>query len=90
MSDEQLREHLTFNDAASSDDVEANNSARSIVTYLQSRGWFDAHVTWRPRDRNPSPPFDTITFQIESASSARYARSSSPATPRSRPTCSRP
>lgn len=64
VSDEQLREHLTFNDAASSDDVEAGSSARSIVTYLQSRGWFDAHVTWL-RDRNQSPPFDTITFQIE-------------------------
>ena len=64
VSDEQLREHLTFNDAASSDDVEAGSSARSIVTYLQSRGWFDSHVTWL-RDRNPSPPFDTITFQIE-------------------------
>lgn len=64
VSDEQLREHLTFNTAASSDDVEASNSARSIVSYLQSRGWFDTHVTW-VRDRNTSPPFDQITFQLE-------------------------
>ena len=64
VSDEQLREHLTFNDAASSDDVEASSSAREIVTYLQSRGWFDAHVI-PLRERNQSPPFDTITFQIE-------------------------
>ncbi|HMG55183.1 MAG TPA: POTRA domain-containing protein, partial [Kofleriaceae bacterium] len=64
VSDEQLREHLTFNAAASSDDVEAGNSARAIVAYLQTRGWFDAHVTW-VRDRNQSPPFDHVTFQLE-------------------------
>ncbi|MGH2898545.1 MAG: POTRA domain-containing protein, partial [Solirubrobacteraceae bacterium] len=58
------RDHCTFNTAASSDDVEANNSARSIVQYLQSRGWFDARVTWgRKRFQNPS--FDRITFLIE-------------------------
>ena len=60
----QLREQLTFSAAASSDDVEASNSARSIVQYLQSRGWFDTHVTW-VRDRNQNPPFDKITFQID-------------------------
>jgi outer membrane protein assembly factor BamA len=64
VSDDQLREHLTFSSAASSDDVEANNSARSIVQYLQSRGWFDARVTWT-RDRFQKPPFDRITFVIE-------------------------
>jgi outer membrane protein assembly factor BamA len=64
VNDEQLIDHLTFRSAASSDDVEASNSARSIVTYLQSRGWFDAHVTWS-RERNQTPPLDTITFQLE-------------------------
>jgi outer membrane protein assembly factor BamA len=64
VSDEQLRDHLTFNAAASSDDVEAGSSARSIVSYLQSRGWFTAHVTWS-RTRNQFPPLDTITFQLD-------------------------
>ncbi|HEU4732430.1 MAG TPA: POTRA domain-containing protein, partial [Kofleriaceae bacterium] len=69
ISEESLREHLTFNEAASTDDVEATNSARSIVTYLQSRGWFDAHVTWtreRYQDvRDPLASFDRILFRIE-------------------------
>jgi outer membrane protein assembly factor BamA len=60
----QLRDQLTFNSAASSDDVEAQASSRAIVTYLQSRGWFDAHVTW-VRERKQNPPLDRITFQIE-------------------------
>ncbi len=64
VTDEQLRGQLTFNAAASSDDVEAGNSARAIVSYLQSRGWFDAHVTW-VRERTQNPPLDTITFQLE-------------------------
>ncbi|HEX3764231.1 MAG TPA: POTRA domain-containing protein [Kofleriaceae bacterium] len=64
VTDEQLRGQLTFNAAASSDDVEAAASARAIVSYLQSRGWFDAHVTWS-RERHQNPPFDTITFQLE-------------------------
>jgi outer membrane protein assembly factor BamA len=69
VTDEQLRAHLTFNAASSSDDVEATNSAHAIVAYLQTRGWFDAHVTWtRDRYQNPRDPqasFDRITFQIE-------------------------
>jgi outer membrane protein assembly factor BamA len=64
VSDEELRGQLTFNAAASSDDVEATSSARAIVTHLQSRGWFDAHVTW-VRERTQNPPLDTITFQLE-------------------------
>jgi outer membrane protein assembly factor BamA len=64
VSDEQLRDHLTFNAAASSDDVEAANSARSLVQYLQSRGWFDARVTWT-RDRFQKPAFDRIHFLLE-------------------------
>jgi outer membrane protein assembly factor BamA len=69
VSDEHLRAHLTFNQAASSDDVEASNSARSIASYLQSRGWFDAHVTWtrtrHPDARDPLGSWDSITFQVE-------------------------
>lgn len=59
-----LRYHLTFDQAASSDDVEAANSARSLVQHLQSRGWFDAHVTWI-RERHQKPSFDRIRFQID-------------------------
>jgi outer membrane protein assembly factor BamA len=69
LSEEQLREHLTFNAAASSDDVEAANSARSIVAYLQSRGWFDAHVTYartRHQDaRDAQGSWDSVLFHIE-------------------------
>jgi outer membrane protein assembly factor BamA len=64
VTDDNLRGQLTFNATASSDDVEANSSARAIVTYLQSRGWFDAHVTW-VRVRNQNLPLDQITFQLE-------------------------
>jgi outer membrane protein assembly factor BamA len=67
--EDQLREHLTFNEALSTDDVEATNSATSIAAWLQGRGWFDAHVTWtreRYQDgRDPQASFDRITFQIE-------------------------
>ncbi|MEO7730539.1 MAG: POTRA domain-containing protein, partial [Kofleriaceae bacterium] len=69
VSQENLHENLTFDSAASSDDVEAANSARSLVQYLQGRGWFEAHVTWsrerRQDTRDPSIAFDRITFQIE-------------------------
>jgi outer membrane protein assembly factor BamA len=64
VTDEQLRGQLTFNATASSDDVEAAGSAHAIVSYLQSRGWFDAHVTW-VRARNQNLPLDQITFQLE-------------------------
>jgi outer membrane protein assembly factor BamA len=69
VTEDQLREHLTFNEALSTDDVEATNSATSIAAWLQGRGWFDAHVTWtRERyqnGRDPQASFDRITFQIE-------------------------
>jgi len=69
LSEEQLHEHLTFDAAASSDDVEAANSARSIVAYLQSRGWFDAHVTYtrtRHQDAHDAQgSWDSVVFQIE-------------------------
>jgi outer membrane protein assembly factor BamA len=64
LSVEELRQNTTFNQAASSDDVEAANSARSLVQHLQSRGWFDAHVTWF-RERRQQQSFDRIWFQIE-------------------------
>jgi len=64
LPEDQLRDQLTFNAAASSDDVEANNSARALVAYLQGRGWFDAHVTWI-RERYLNPTFDRIRFRIE-------------------------
>jgi len=64
VSEPELREHLTFNSAASSDDVEANNSARSLAGYLQSRGWFEARVTWT-RERYQNPTFDRIRFWID-------------------------
>jgi len=69
VSYEELHDQLTFNQAASSDDVEAANSARSIALHLQSRGWFDAHVTWtrtRHQDaRDPQGSWDGIMFQVE-------------------------
>jgi outer membrane protein assembly factor BamA len=64
VTDEQLRGQLTFNATASSDDVEAAASARAIMSYLQSRGWFDAHVTW-VRVRNQNLPLDQVTFQLD-------------------------
>jgi outer membrane protein assembly factor BamA len=60
--EDQLRDQLTFSSAASSDDLEASNSARALVGYFQSRGWFDAHVTWI---RERLPTFDRIRFRIE-------------------------
>ena len=62
IKDEQLREQLTFGDASSADDVEANNSAKAIQNYLQTRGYFDARVTWT-RDRFDI--FDKVTFRVE-------------------------
>jgi len=62
IKDEQVRAQLTFGVASSADDVEANNSARAIQDYLQSRGYFDARVTW-VRDRFDI--FDRLTFRIE-------------------------
>ena len=38
ISDEDLRAQLTFNEAASSDDVEANESAKALTAHLQTLG----------------------------------------------------
>lgn len=68
ISQDQLREHVTFDTAASSDDVEAAASARALTLYLQSRGWFEAHVTFnreRKQTVDQSTTFDRITFTID-------------------------
>ena len=80
ISDEQLREQLTFDRRGSADDVEAGESARAITTYLQARGYFDARVTWT-RERFPSS-FDRDHRSRSSPAAAprRARRSSSSAT----------
>jgi outer membrane protein assembly complex protein YaeT len=62
ISDAQLSKQLTFAEANSADDVEAANSARAIQAYLQTRGYFDARVTWA---RERLDIFDRVTFTIE-------------------------
>ncbi|HEU0034082.1 MAG TPA: POTRA domain-containing protein [Kofleriaceae bacterium] len=62
VSSEALRKQLTFDRAASADDVEANDSARAIAAYLQSRGYFDARVTWR---REAFEAFDRLVYRID-------------------------
>ena len=62
VSDDDLRAKLTFDKAGSSDDVEAQASANAITDYLQSRGYFDARVTW---SRRRESEFDKITFHLE-------------------------
>jgi len=64
----QLQEQLTFNAAGSSDDVEAVESAKAIVEFLQGRGLFDARVTWR---RERFPELDTIIYRIEQGGQRR-------------------
>jgi outer membrane protein insertion porin family len=60
--DDKLRNELTFDAAGSLDDIEAQSSAEKITQYLQTRGYFDARVTWiRKRD----VLLDRITFRIE-------------------------
>ena len=59
---DDLRKQLTFSQAASSDDFEANASATAIAAYYQSRGRFDTQVSWT---RERFPDFDRITFQID-------------------------
>ncbi len=80
ISDEQLRSQLTFNDAGSADDVEAAESARALTTYLQTRGYFDAHVTWerervdiapRPGTKDAGLHFDKIVFHITTGRARR-------------------
>jgi len=62
ISEDNLRKQLTFGEAASTDDVEANASARAIAAYLQSRGYFDARVTWT---RERFAVLDRLIYRIE-------------------------
>lgn len=62
IKEEELRDQLTFDKAASSDDVEANDSAKALTAFLQGKGYFDARVTF---SRERFDPYDRITFRIE-------------------------
>jgi len=59
---EELKKQLTFDDAGSSDDVEAAASAKALVVYLQGRGYFDARVTV---ERTRLPDYDELVFHID-------------------------
>jgi outer membrane protein assembly factor BamA len=61
---DNLHKQLTFDKAASADDVEANESARALAAYLQSQGFFDARVTWR-RESFPEANLDHVIFRID-------------------------
>jgi outer membrane protein assembly factor BamA len=74
ITENQLKKQLTFFEAGSADEVEIAESANAITTYLQTRGFFDAHTTWsRERiDDEPRPGsgaeglhFDKIVFRID-------------------------
>lgn len=66
-SNEILRKQLTFDKAQSADDVEAEQSARAITAYLQTRGYFDAKVTWY-RAQFPDANFDRLVYRISQGS----------------------
>lgn len=68
VSDQDLRKQLTFDQAASSDDVEAAASAKNITTYLQGRGYYDARVTWW---RERFEKFDRLVFRIDQGRTRR-------------------
>ena len=83
VTDEQLRKQLTFNLAGSADEVEIGESARALTTYLQTRGFFDARVTWtrervdtepRPNTRETGMHLDRIAFKIFMGDRRRVAR----------------
>ncbi|MEO7094991.1 MAG: POTRA domain-containing protein [Polyangiales bacterium] len=71
IKEDELHDQLTFDKAASSDDVEANESAKALTAHLQSKGYFDARVTF---SRERFDPYDRITFRIE-AGKIREVRS---------------
>jgi outer membrane protein assembly factor BamA len=60
---EDLRKQLTFDQAQSADDLEAANSAKAIASYLQTRGLFDARVTWE-REQFNDIGIDKLIFRI--------------------------
>jgi outer membrane protein assembly factor BamA len=77
-----LRKELTFDAVGSADDVEAAESARAITTYLQTRGYFDARVTFtrervdvesKPNSNDLGIHYDRIKFQIDLGGIRRVA-----------------
>jgi outer membrane protein assembly factor BamA len=79
---DQLRKQLTFDLAGSADDVEIAASARALTTYLQTRGFFDAHVTWtreridtepRPNTQDAGVHLDRIVFRLSTGERRRVA-----------------
>ena len=68
ITNDQLREQLTFDAAGSADDVEAQNSARALALYLQKRGHFEARVTWtreRVAETTVNAGFDRLHYWID-------------------------
>ncbi len=63
VDDDVLAKQLTFDKAQSADDVEADQSARAIADYLQSRSFFDVRVTWY-RVQFPDANFDRLVYRI--------------------------
>lgn len=59
---DDLRAQLTFDQAQSADDVEVAESAKVLTGFLQSKGYFDARVTWT---RERFERFDRVIFRIE-------------------------
>ena len=70
IKDADLRKQLTFDQAASSDDVEATESAKALTAYLQTRGYFDARVT---HSRERLDWFDRVTFRIDTGRPRRVS-----------------
>ena len=79
-SETTLRKQLTFNAAGSADDVEASDSAKNLTDYFQTRGYFDARVTWarerinqeaRPNTGGIAVHFDRVRFVIDTGSARR-------------------
>lgn len=81
-SESSLRKQLTFNAAGSADDVEAADSAKALTDYFQTRGYFDARVTWareridqepRPNTNEVAVHFDRVRFVIDTGRARRVA-----------------
>src|SRR5207302_1030002 len=63
LPDATLKAQLTFDKAASTDDVEVAESAKALTDFLQDKGYFDARVTSIPRLRFPE--MDRIIYRVE-------------------------
>lgn len=68
---DNLRKQLTFDDSSSSGDLEADDSAEALTTYLQSRGFFEAKVSW---SRERFDLFDRVVYRIEQGRSRLVKR----------------